>query len=405
MKRRRKEIKNKLVVILILSFSLFSISPQRLSATSFLNKDMNKKIPIIIVPGLFGSVLYEDKNDNNKMDEGEEISPNFPKLFWSIKDEHLKTLLLDQNGNDLPGSKIRVGNILGKLEISKVPILGLFLPDQPLYDSLASLLESLGYSVFPFTYDWRKDIRQSAERLENLIEEKSKETPNGKVILIGHSLGGLISRYAVVRNEKVAKMVDKIIMIGTPNCGSPMSYFALKFGLKGRGINKKQAQNVIQNFPSLYQSLPNQDFFNLYGPIFEKEEKNLTIEDTYLYNPNSALENQSLVQIAKEFWQEIDAWDKPGKIPENIKTYLISGKDIPTSIKIIKRKRFLREKYYREYADGDEEIPILSSERLIGPNIIKLPRISKASHQGMPANKDVQKVIAEILTKEKIEEK
>ena len=50
-----------------------------------------------------------------------------------------------------------------------------------------------------FPYDWRRDNRVAARRLQRLAEEKlhaqRQRNPDAKLILIGHSMGGLVARY------------------------------------------------------------------------------------------------------------------------------------------------------------------------------------------------------------------
>jgi len=81
------------------------------------------------------------------------------------------------------------------------------------------------WNVEPFAYDWRKDLDQAAEGLKDLIETKFKNQP---VHLVGHSMGGLVSRNFIRLYPKVWKAMlepkkvqgGRLIMLGTPNYGS-----------------------------------------------------------------------------------------------------------------------------------------------------------------------------------------
>lgn len=72
---------------------------------------------------------------------------------------------------------------------------------------------SLNYS--PLT----DDIRRVAKRLGRLIESVCRETGYERVHVIGHSMGGLISRYYVQRLGGDAR-VHTLVTLGTPHQGS-----------------------------------------------------------------------------------------------------------------------------------------------------------------------------------------
>lgn len=57
-----------------------------------------------------------------------------------------------------------------------------------------------------------------AQRLGDVIDEVLKATDKNKVVIISHSMGGLISRY-YIKNEGGLNKVDKLVTIGTPNHG------------------------------------------------------------------------------------------------------------------------------------------------------------------------------------------
>ena len=90
------------------------------------------------------------------------------------------------------------------------------------------LFEQIGYksdqNLFNFAFSSEEkpangDIIEYAKLLADTIEKIMKETKKEKVILVVHSMGGLISRYFI---EKMggAEKVHRLIMLGTPNRGS-----------------------------------------------------------------------------------------------------------------------------------------------------------------------------------------
>ena len=45
------------------------------------------------------------------------------------------------------------------------------------------------HEVIPFPYDWRKDIREEAERFGKALEEKLKQTTDQPIRIVAHSAG------------------------------------------------------------------------------------------------------------------------------------------------------------------------------------------------------------------------
>lgn len=73
----------------------------------------------------------------------------------------------------------------------------------------------------------RGTIEAYADMLEDTIEQVLEETGAKRIDIIGHSMGGLISRWYM--QTRGTDTVGKLIMIGTPNHGSDVSK------LEGRG--------------------------------------------------------------------------------------------------------------------------------------------------------------------------
>jgi triacylglycerol esterase/lipase EstA (alpha/beta hydrolase family) len=75
-----------------------------------------------------------------------------------------------------------------------------------------------GKNFFAFPYDWRRDSRVAARRLKEQTDRWRRESPGAKLILIGHSMGGLVARYFVECLEGW-RDTRRLITIGTPTGG------------------------------------------------------------------------------------------------------------------------------------------------------------------------------------------
>jgi pimeloyl-ACP methyl ester carboxylesterase len=86
--------------------------------------------------------------------------------------------------------------------------------------------------VYCCGYDWRQDNAKSALRLAEVVEEALRETRERKVILVAHSMGGLVARYycRILGGES---KVHQVFLIGSPTLGAPSAYLQLKHGVTG----------------------------------------------------------------------------------------------------------------------------------------------------------------------------
>ena len=119
-----------------------------------------------------------------------------------------------------------------------------------------------GQNYFEFPYDWRRDNRVSARWLQRATERwlRAWRTSSGndeaKLILIGHSMGGIVARYFL---EVLQGWRDTctLITFGTPYRGSLNAVGFLANGYaKTVGPLNLDFSEIIRTFTALYQLLP-----------------------------------------------------------------------------------------------------------------------------------------------------
>ena len=107
-------------------------------------------------------------------------------------------------------------------------------------------------------YDWRLGLEELGAQLAARIAADGQP-----VILVAHSMGGLVARMAVRMLPK--RWVRRLIMLGTPNQGSFASVQALRgtypFVRRMSRLDRKHsaeylAAKVFNTFPGLYHMLP-----------------------------------------------------------------------------------------------------------------------------------------------------
>ncbi len=120
-------------------------------------------------------------------------------------------------------------------------------------------------NLIPFPYDWRLSNRFNGRLLARVAVdalERWRAQPGmgeAKLVLICHSMGGLIARW-FAEQEGGAELIRALITIGTPHRGSLKALTTLVNGLDpGIGPLRIPLTEFARSLPSLYQLLPQYD--------------------------------------------------------------------------------------------------------------------------------------------------
>jgi pimeloyl-ACP methyl ester carboxylesterase len=109
---------------------------------------------------------------------------------------------------------------------STLPVLLIhgYMADATVWNKWVDLLKKDGIVVYPITFKQSDDkcgsAAEHAKELSKIIGQIKDETGQNKVNIVGHSKGGLDARVYLANNTKD---VANLIMIGTPNAGSPLA--------------------------------------------------------------------------------------------------------------------------------------------------------------------------------------
>jgi pimeloyl-ACP methyl ester carboxylesterase len=271
------------------------------------------KNPVIIIPGLIGSELV-----NGKSGEVVWFKPQ------RAKDDDLRL--------PISPNLLRNRDGLEAKDVLRTYKIGIF-PKSDVYEGLAKALEAWGYSegkwinppvngyentFYCFAYDWRRDNVENARMLIRQIQalKKKLNKPDLKFDVIGHSMGGLIARYAAMYGDADipagrrpvptwagASNFRKIFLLGTPNEGSVRSLDSLINGVSffGISINLPFFQNLTKfdlfTIPAAYELLPADGTLK----AFDENLKPLKID---IYNPATWAKYGWSVMDDKSFGKE-----------------------------------------------------------------------------------------------------
>jgi hypothetical protein len=218
----------------------------------------------VLVPGILGSILQKDGKDAF----GLTASAGFRALFSGGRSITELTLAEPTWSPAEPGDEgIRTAPDLGdgvtaaRLAPDAHLVPGLWKVDG--YDKVGQFLRRRfglvpGENYFEFPYDWRRDNRvaahQLAARCRTWLTARREQYPDAKLVLLGHSMGGLVARYYL---EVLGGWRDtrRLITFGTPYRGS---LNAVDFVANGftRFFGLVDLTDMMCSFTSVHQLLP-----------------------------------------------------------------------------------------------------------------------------------------------------
>lgn len=269
---------------------------------------------VLFLPGLMGSRLYDPGLNCGEVVTGPECGE---KALWvSINDALQEKLTLNTQGKS-------VNNIYTKNdtqnngELDETGIVD----DVNTFNIYQSFIDDLGkwknvdkiiadYAFIP--YDWRlslddvitngatdNDNNLSYNTSQNFsesfilkkLEALQSNSKSDKVTIVAHSNGGLVAKALIQKlkdtNNPLYDKIDKVILIATPQAGTPDAVATLLHGSSlGHGLvmNADRSRQLSENMSSVYNLLPSSDYFSM-AQIPFVADKLVTFENKPFFNP------------------------------------------------------------------------------------------------------------------------
>lgn len=213
------------------------------------------KRPLILVPGIMGSDLYQRI-------PRKPLGRIWPPI--NNRGQIMSPLILISGGNRFTpkaGSLFRFA-----------------------YDGLIRALEAMGYvendTLFFFPYDWTDTCNRNGWRLNRFIRRIANQSKDNKVDVINHSMGGIVTR-AAIQLHGALPFVARTVYIASPHYGAPQAYFAIHPSVPGGLLDSgwielaanltlilafavpfvDQLKQVTANLKSVYDLLPDKYYF------------------------------------------------------------------------------------------------------------------------------------------------
>lgn len=338
--------------------------------------------PIVVIPGILGSRLRDAESD---------------EIVWGA------FVPLRSMGSDL-ALPMRRGAPLVELQdgivadevLDRVRVTWLNLTvEQKAYVHLLGALGAGGYrdqnlglagaidygsdhfTCFQFAYDWRRDLVESSRALDAFLREKRAyvigefrrrygvDRSDVRFDIVAHSMGGLVLRYYLRYGTAEppppgapptwagAELVDRAVLVGTPNAGSVSAFEMLLEGERPSWMLPRYEPAVVGTFPSLYQLLPRPRHARVVDG--EHPHAPLDLLDPALWKERGwGLSSPSQQEVLAELLPDVpedqragvaedhqrkslmraravfEALDRPAAPPPGLSLYLIAGDAEPT---------------------------------------------------------------------------
>ena len=210
---------------------------------------------VVVIPGITGSVLEKPDGERWAL-TGSAVAKAIRSLGTSVFD-----LRLADDDAQLPHAPdgVRATALLDDLHI----LPGLWRVDG--YGALEKRLRRRlklvpGENLHTFPYDWRRDNRAASRRLAAesqvwLDQQRARGAADPKLILVCHSMGGLVARYFL---ECLGgwQHTRRLVTFGTPYRGSLKAVDGLTNGVRKSFIELGPVTEMLRSFPSVHQLLP-----------------------------------------------------------------------------------------------------------------------------------------------------
>lgn len=219
-----------------------------------------------------------------------------------------------------------------------------------IYKSFISFMNGLvenktinNWSALP--YDWRYDIgdvidnpimtQTGSYSILNEVERLASTSDSGRVMVIGHSNGGLIGKMILSKLAETNKrnIVDQFIMAGTPQFGTPKAVASLLHGTQqsvpqslGVLLSKESARTIARNLPGAYNLLPSAEYFvTVESPVTMFQEYNSQYSKTALYTDAYGVEIDTIEEL-QDFLAGDEGREEP--LPHETKLPIILNKNM-----------------------------------------------------------------------------
>ena len=210
---------------------------------------------VLVVPGIMGSELV-DADGNTQWG----LKPGLLARAWLTR----RMDILHVTQEEIAGERRLLATRLLRVP-GYMPLLGGLEP----YGALLARVAQKAVdprAVAEFPYDWRLSIDVNAAELVSrcerhleawrgvVAEQRYADPAEVRVVIVAHSMGGLVGRYAI-EVLGLGTLVRRLITLGTPYFGAVKALAMLASG-EGAPVPRRAARQLALTCPGVYDLLP-----------------------------------------------------------------------------------------------------------------------------------------------------
>jgi hypothetical protein len=248
--------------------------------------DFNRTVDaIIVIPGFMGSELADAESGNRLW--------GLPDARWYVSawttGSSIRALKLTDEERTGRTGRVRATRLLGTPAFA--PVLAGIEPYTELVSSLRRVCRNPD-AVLEFAYDWRLSVAHNADILAGAAEQHllrwrqhQQGSAEARLVLVAHSLGGLIARYytGLLGGRADTRLT---IGIGVPYLGTIAAVEALQ---GSRLVPRRRMGELVRTLPSMYDLLPSYRCVD-----DDREVRRLAADDVALIGGDPDLANQAI---------------------------------------------------------------------------------------------------------------
>ncbi len=192
------------------------------------------------------------------------------------------------------------------------------------YRCILKDIQACGYEIegaadrrfIPYAYDWRLPNQTTAR---NLAEHLSAQEAFDEIVLIGHSMGGLVLRYLLesgeFNNEPWFNQVTQLITLGTPHTGAAAALNQVAGLAHSTGMTAENVKKLVSDkrYPTAYQLVaPAGSAITLRSTLRGKIPETVDPFDDAIVQ-KYGLEPAN-IESSRQFWSKLDVKKRPAAV-------------------------------------------------------------------------------------------
>lgn len=214
---------------------------------------------------------------------------------------------------------------------------------------------------YDYVWDWRKDPTTAVAGLDALVEQARAEHGIKQVVLVGHSMGGLVMRH-YIESPAQADKVLRMVTVGTPYWGSPKTILPLAAGVEvpwfsamDLMMSNSGLKAASRTFPGHFSLMPAFGYGRWLSVMGMNDGRPLDMDGVREYLRRIGVDPGMYTRGAAEHGRVLDHYEDHG-----VDFHVIVGGGVPT-IGAVGIANGVQDTVAVSWVSGDKTVPMFSA--------------------------------------------